>query len=895
MQIFELFGEILLKDNGVTKQLDDFDKKAKNTNSIFDTAFGKIGSSALKLGATLGIGLGITSLIKKAYDFAESASNLSEAQNVVETTFKTSGKAIEAWASTTASSAGISKTASTQWVGFMGAMLKSSGVSETSSANMSKNLVQLTGDMSSFYNVDTKDMWEKLRSGISGETEPLKALGINMSVANLSSYALAEGIKKPYAQMTQGEQTTLRYNYLMKTTADAQGDFGKTLSTSFANQVRVAKLNLEGLGQSIGTVVLPYFMKLVSWVNDNMPKIQSVIKTATDGIISSVQTIAPIIGNVITTIRDNLGLIKTGLELLGVAWVIHKGYILITSAALLVHNGILLVKKGLDMAETVQIWLLIAADKARAIATGISTVATTVATVATTAFGVALKVAMGPVGLIIAALVLLGIGIYEIVTHWDVIKAKTLEVWATIKTFLFSAWDSIKSTVSSVFTSIKTFFSDVWTSIKTTTENIWNGIKTFFSNVWDGIKTIFTNLVTAIVTFVNDKFGFLIEGIKGIFNGVKTFFTGVWDAIKTIFLGTILLILDLVTGNFGELRDNAVKIFNKLKDSFSEIWNGIKQIFSSIIGIIATALTNAFNNIVNGAKTLWDGFKTFMSNLWDGIKTTASNVWTSIKTTISNLITGIVEGAKNIWNGLKSFLSSLWDGIKTTASNGFNALKNAIVSIVTSSVNGWINIFNGIITFFKGLPGTLQTLGTNAFNGLKNGISSIMSTIGTVVKNGFNSAIAFLKALPAQMLGYGKDMIQGMINGITSMIGGITSAVSGVADKIKSFLHFSVPDEGPLTDYESWMPDFMNGMAKGIDANKFKVIDSIKSLTGDMKVNTNANITSIGTKNTQDSVDTSNTKQGITQTVNIYSPTALSPSEIARQNKRALQELAFNF
>ncbi len=269
-------------------------------------SFGNIASAALKAASVIGLGLGIKALAEDAYKFATSASDLVEAQNVVETTFKTSGKAIEAWTGTTAKSAGISKTASTQWVGFMGAMLKSSGVSESSSASMSKNLVQLTGDMSSFYNVGTSDMWEKIRSGISGETEPLKQIGINMSVANLAAYALAEGIKKPYASMTQAEQTQLRYNYLMKVTADAQGDFSKTLGSSFANQVRVAQLNLQDLGKTVGTVLLPYFMKAVSFINDNMPKIQKVITDVVNAIMPAISSIIPVIGGIVKILISDL-------------------------------------------------------------------------------------------------------------------------------------------------------------------------------------------------------------------------------------------------------------------------------------------------------------------------------------------------------------------------------------------------------------------------------------------------------------------------------------------------------------------------------------------------------------------------------------------------------------
>jgi Glu-tRNA(Gln) amidotransferase subunit E-like FAD-binding protein len=136
---------------------------------------------------------------------------------------------------------------------------------------MGKALVQLAGDMSSFYNLDNETAWEKIRSGISGETEPLKELGINMSVANLEAYAMAHGINKAYKEMSQAEQTTLRYNYLISVTKDAQGDFARTLGSSFANQLRVAKMNIESLGVSIGSIFLPAVMKMTKGRAD--PKI----------------------------------------------------------------------------------------------------------------------------------------------------------------------------------------------------------------------------------------------------------------------------------------------------------------------------------------------------------------------------------------------------------------------------------------------------------------------------------------------------------------------------------------------------------------------------------------------------------------------------------------------
>jgi hypothetical protein len=149
----------------------------------------------------------------------------------------------------------------------MGAMLSSSGMSGKAVEDMSMSLTELAGDMASFYNLDAEDAFAKIRSGISGETEPLKQLGINMSVANLEAYALAEGITKSYSEMSQAEQVALRYGYLMQATANAQGDFAKT-SDSYANQVKLLKENWQEFTGSLAADTLPVLALGVSMLND---------------------------------------------------------------------------------------------------------------------------------------------------------------------------------------------------------------------------------------------------------------------------------------------------------------------------------------------------------------------------------------------------------------------------------------------------------------------------------------------------------------------------------------------------------------------------------------------------------------------------------------------------
>jgi hypothetical protein len=196
----------------------------------------------------------------------EAASALEEVQNVVDTTFGASSSEIDRWSKRAIQQFGLTETKAKQFTSTLGAMMKSSGISGGEITKMSTDLAGLAADMASFYNLDFDTAFNKIRSGISGETEPLKQLGINMSVANLEAFALQQGLKKTYAEMTQGEQVALRYQYIMQATADAQGDFAKT-SDGYANGLRLLESNLDSLKTKMGNFLLDTLNPLVTAIN----------------------------------------------------------------------------------------------------------------------------------------------------------------------------------------------------------------------------------------------------------------------------------------------------------------------------------------------------------------------------------------------------------------------------------------------------------------------------------------------------------------------------------------------------------------------------------------------------------------------------------------------------
>ena len=174
--------------------------------------------------------------------------------------------------------------------------------------------------------------------------------------------------------------------------------------------------------------------------------------------------------------------------------------------------------------------------------------------------------------------------------------------------------------------------------------------------------------------------------------------------------------------------------------------------------------------------------------------------------------------------------------IKNIVTTIWNAISNTISTILTNIKNTVSNIWNGIKTTIVNIVNSIKSAASNTFNSMHSAIKSIVGNIASSIKNGFQSAINYITSLPAMAIGWGRDMIMGIVNGIRGAIGHVKDAVKDVADSIKSYLHFSVPDEGPLTDYEEWMPDFMKGLAKGINENKGIIKRAISGVASDMVI-----------------------------------------------------------
>lgn len=288
---------------------EDFNQDVQKGTNAMDGLISKIAGA---VSAYVGF-----NTISSAIDFA---SDLAEVQNVVDVSFGSSAEAINEWSKTTLNAFGLNELSAKQFAGTMGAMLKSSGLSGDAVSEMSMKIAELSGDMASFYNLSGEDAFNKLRSGISGETEPLKQLGINMSVANLEAYAMSQGINKAFSEMSQAEQVMLRYNYLLQATADSQGDFART-SDSFSNQQKLLAENWKAFTGEIVSGLLPALSQGISMLNSGISWLSenwSVLQPIVLGIVAAIgaYSAALLINNTITGISAGLKAVHAAAEMM---------------------------------------------------------------------------------------------------------------------------------------------------------------------------------------------------------------------------------------------------------------------------------------------------------------------------------------------------------------------------------------------------------------------------------------------------------------------------------------------------------------------------------------------------------------------------------------------------
>ncbi len=650
---------------------------------VIDT---KIDDAKLKKGIS-GIGTslkGITKLlatafsVKVIYNFSkaciQSASDLQEVQNVVDTVFGNSSAIIDNFAKNAIKSFGLSELSAKKYSSTMGAMLKSMKLSDKEVLTMSQNMTALAGDMASFYNLSGDEAFNKIRAGISGETEPLKQLGINMSVANLEAYALSQGIDKSYNSMTQAEQALIRYNYLLDTTKDAQGDFART-SDNWANQTRVLSEQWNTFKGVLGNSFIQVLTPVVKALNMIMERLILAgqyfqrfvymitgVKPETQGASDSVSSL----GDSLDDATDSAKKTKKAME-------------------------------GLQGFDKLNVLSSDSGSDSDSSGSG------------------------------------LGMSVSDpydfssMVTATDNLDATFEEIdkkLEKLKGTLSGVWNS--DIVQSYAYAVKSYLQFIYDFAVSMGQALWENMQLTWSNIRTDIETTLANVSELWILFWTDLGNTINEYSQPIIDGMTNLFNSVWtDAIDPLiknitkawsdFTGILLKLWEKygkdILDNLGEFVTKTIELFQSIWDNVLEpiitpfletlswLWDEhIKGMIETIGDFIATVIKCAlqlYNKFIQPI-VMWLLEK--LAPAWSFLSSTVIGVLGTIFGVVSDIVSGVMKVLKGLINFITGVFTGnwkqAWEGIKDI----FGGIWDALTGIVKGVINVIIDVLNGFVS-----------------------------------------------------------------------------------------------------------------------------------------------------------------------------------------------------
>lgn len=701
--------------------------------------------------------------IRAIVDFTKSCIDLgsavTEVQNVVDVTFGQSAGLINAFAKTSATTFGVSELSAKKYTGTLGAMLKSMGLSTDASLGMSTAITGLSGDMASFYNLDTDTAFEKIRSGISGETEPLKQLGINMSVANLEAYALSKGIKQSYGKMDQASQALLRYEYLMSVTADAQGDFARTTDT-WANQTRVLSLQFDSLKATLGQGLINLLTPLLKLLNQ---------------LVAKAQHFADVFLSLTALITGKKAEVSSGGSALAAAAMANSA----SSSEDVAKNMSKTSKSAKEIKKS-----LAGFDELNILSSGAASSAeATSADLATPVIGSAL-----------------GGGALSEISAPDIDLSKFHSVIDTIKTALQPAKDAlwglgeqmkrlggfawqglqgfytgflqpvgdwvIGEGLPRFITSLTEGLANVnWGNINKSLDGLWAALAPFAINVGEGLLWLWEKVLVPVgewtlnelVPAFLDTLAESINFINAAINAAKPGFKVLWEKfLKPIGKwggGAFLEILGSIKNAFADMT----KVFEEKGDKVTAVMEAMSFVF----GIVWQAIQPFFQQIVDIVKAVWGSLAGFFSA---GI-----DMMYGVVEFVSGIFTGDWERA---WGGITSYI----DGIKKTWQTLFNLIVDIIIAAFKPLVDNFKRLWEAIQLAFSGVPDWFRHKFNEAVNQIKAvfaGVKDFFTGVWTGVQLVFGLADKWLE----EKFGDAWRAVKAVFSGVGMFFGGIWDTI----------------------------------------------------------------------------------------------------------------------
>lgn len=377
---------------------------------------------------------------------------------------------------------------------------------------------------------------------------------------------------------------------------------------------------------------------------------------------------------------------------------------------------------------------------------------------------------LGPVGLVIAAIVAIGAAFVVLWNKSEGFRNFFIGLWNGIVSVASNAWNGfvefltpIVETIKGLWTGFSEFMSTIWNGIVEVATTVWNTLQPVIETVWTAIQQFITSAIEVIQNVITTG----MQIVQEVWNAVWTVFTTivqtVWTVISTIISTVLNVIAGIISVATALIQGNWSAAWEAVKGIAQTVWTGIQTVITTVINAISTVISTVLGTIQNTVTTIWNGIKDFISNAINNIKDTVINVANALKDGFLNVLDSLKSGVSSAIDAVKGFFNQLWNidlsGAGRAIMEGFlNGLKS-MWSAVTDFVGGiasWIAAHKGPISYDRRL---LIPAG-----------QSIMGGFNTALMSGFEDV---------------KNNVSGMADGIRSMFDDAGSRVSAMSNALQ--------------------------------------------------------------------------------------------------------------
>lgn len=850
-------------------------------------------SMATKLLGKIAVVFSVTKLASFAKDCVEAASNVEEMENKFNTVFDNMADEVDKWAEEFANSVGRNKNTIKSYLADQQNLLVGFGMTREEGAKLSEEMTSLALDIASFSNQDEDVAVNAMTKAVMGESEAAKTLGAVLNDTTRAETMQALGMQGTYQSLSQLEKMQVNYQAILRQSPDAIGDCVRSMG-SYESSTRQLKAAQEEFKEFVGGQLLPVMSVFVQWVTKGVKAATSFAKAilldaegnnrillAFERIHAIVKRLQPAIDRFTSSMRNGINkaidTVKNIVDKMGGMENALKLLAIIAGAFLIAMNWSKIIggaKAFLTMIQGIGKLFSLANLKILAVVAVIVILALIVEDF--------VNFLLGNDSVIGTIFDKLGIGA-------DNARQAIFNAFNKVKEFLLNVWDVIKTGAGMFVDTVKGFFERHGEQIRKNFERVWGIISTLLNGVWTFITQLAATLFGGTEDTINGSQESTKDKVLSIWQAILDALSAIWDAIFEVVNAVFNAIATVIETVFKWIQAFWNSWGSEILSWFKVLWDSIGGILNGFLDIIkgvANFISSVFTGDWQGA---WEAIKSIFQGIWDVIVNFITAVWETIKLLFSMALSAISAIWNAVWGAISSFFQGIWNGIVSFLSG----IWSTITGIVSGAINGIYNVVSSVLSaissFFSNIFSSIGSFVSNTFSNMLSGITGFVGRIKDAIVNGFTAAIDWIKGLPSQALQWGSDIIDGIVNGIKGAIGKVGDAVKGVADKIKSFLHFSVPDEGPLTEYQSWMPDFMSGLAQGIGDSENTVLDKVKGVANGIKTLMQGATASAATAA---SSQINNTTSNMTQNVNISNSYSGGSAETQKNVSKAMNKSA---